>query len=122
MALLLSAAGCGAGSDVTVCTANFAYFGVTVVDASNQPVSASWVVSDTVRRTGRALSITQAGASTSYPAIFSDNNLHDVSEGGDSVRVTGVGAGRSFGAWYQFGSAGGCHIQRIAGPDTVVAR
>ena len=119
--MLLAALGCG-GSNNDVCTANFAYFGVTVVDAGNQAVSGTWVVSDTVRRTGKALSITQSSAPTSYPVIFSDNNLYDVREDGDSVRVTGVGGGKAFGAWYQFGSAGGCHIQRIFGPDTVVAR
>lgn len=122
MSLLLTAWGCDAGNDGTVCTTIFSYQSALVVDATGAPFLAAWTVTDTVRRTGKALVIAQQGYPSGAATIFSDTNLNDVRAAGDSVRVTGVGGGKTFGAWYQFGSAGGCHIQRISGPDMVVAR
>lgn len=84
-------------------------------------MSATWVVTDTVLPSGMALVIAQQGYPAGSVTIFSDNNVRDVRVSGDSVRVTGVGGGRAFSAMYQFGSDG-CHIRKIAGPDTVVAQ
>jgi hypothetical protein len=92
-----------------------------VVDTTGAPLSAAWVVTDTVLRTAKPLLIAQQGYPAGAVTIFSDNNLNDVRAAGDSVWVTGIGGGRTFSATYQFGSDG-CHIQRISGPDTVVAR
>ena len=122
MPLLLAALSCSTGNNTTVCTTIFGYQSASVVDTAGAPFYASWTVIDTVRRTGKVLSIPQQGYPAGTATVFSDNNLYDVRAAGDSVRVAGVGGGKAFGAWYQFGSAGGCHIQRIAGPDTVVAR
>lgn len=93
-----------------------------MVDTTGALFSAAWVVTDTVLRTGKVLVIAQQGYPTGTATIFSDSNLSEVLSAGDSVRVAGVGGGKTFTAWYQFGSAGGCHVQRISGPDTVVAR
>ena len=84
-------------------------------------MSATWVVTDTVLRSGRELAIAQQGYPVGAVTIFSDNNVNDVSQSGDSVRVAGVGGGKRFSAMYQFGTDG-CHIRRISGPETVVAR
>lgn len=119
---LVAAAGCSTGDGGTACTANFAYVDAAIVDAGNQTVVASWVVTDTVLRSGRAFAISQIGTPEGYATIFTDNNLGEVTSVGDSVRVTGAGGGKAFSATYRFGSAGGCHVQRIAGPDTIVAR
>ena len=121
MPLLLAALGCSNGGNVTVCTAIFSYQSALVVDATGAPVVAAWVVTDTVLRTTKPLVIAQQGYPAGAATIFSDNNLNDVRAAGDSVRVSGSGGGKTFSAMYQFGSDG-CHIVRISGPDTVVAR
>lgn len=92
-----------------------------MVDANGSAVSATWTVTDTVLHSGKVLSIAQQGYPAGAATIFSDNNLNDVRQLGDSVRVIGSGIGKAFSAMYQFGSDG-CHARKIAGPDTVVAR
>ena len=104
-----------------VCTTIFGYQSVVVVDANGVAVSATWTVTDTVLRTGNALTIQQQTYPAGTATVFSDNNLNDVQQSGDSVRVAGSGGGKAFGGTYRFGSDG-CHIRKIAGPDTVVAR
>lgn len=104
-----------------MCTTIFAYVTVVAVDAGGQPVS-GLAVTDTVVRTGHGFAISQDAA---FPAgtvdIFSDNLLGEVRQSGDAVRVIGTAAGTGFNAIYTFGSDG-CHVRKIAGPDTVIVR
>jgi hypothetical protein len=119
--LLLAAACSPAIANVTVCTAIFSYVSVVPLDSAGAQVLATFVVTDSVLRTGKILSIPQQGYPAGSATIFSDNNVADVSQTGDSVLVTGTSGSRKFSATYQFGTDG-CHIRRIAGPDTVTVR
>ncbi len=105
-----------------VCTANFASVTATAVDASGQPVS-NLAITDTVVRTGDGFDVQQNGFfnAAGVLVVFSDNYIGHVRGSGDSVRVTGTGAAKSFTATYQFGTDG-CHVRKISGPDTVVVR
>ena len=125
LACILGAASfgaCDSGAGGQACTAIFAYVTATVVDESGQPVLVAGV-RDSVLRTGAAFDVAQYGFlnAAGTAVVFSDGNIGAVRQSGDSVRATGTAAGKSFSATYRFGSDG-CHITRIAGPDTVVAR
>lgn len=117
-------ASCSTASDGgrTVCTALFAYVTATAVDASGQAV-ANLAIRDTVVRTGTGFDIPQDGflGAAGTIVVFSDSYAADVRESGDGVRVTGTAAGKSFSAMYQFGTDG-CHVRKLAGPDTVIVR
>ena len=80
-------------------------------------------VSDTVVRTRAGFDVAQDGLlnAAGTVVVFSDSDAGDVRPTGDSVRVTGTGIGKRFSAMYQFGTDG-CHVRKIAGPDTVVVR
>ena len=112
---LLSA--CGTGP--AVCTASFAMITATVVDGAGQSISDVTVI-DTVRRTGAVLDVTgTTPASGPGVTIFSDGFLQTVKASGDEVIVVATAAGRSGSADYRFGSDG-CHVRKLAGPDTLV--
>jgi len=51
--------------------------------------------------------------------IFSDGFLQAIRASGDEVIVVATAAGRSGSADYRFGSDG-CHVRKLAGPDTLV--
>lgn len=110
------------GDGGQVCTAIFAYVTATAVDGSGQPVS-NLAISDTVVRAGAGFDVQQNGYfnAAGIIVVFSDSYAANVRESGDSVRVTGTGAGKGFSVMYQFGTDG-CHVRKISGPDTVVVR
>ncbi len=112
-----------------VCTALYAYITTTAVDSAGQPVN-DLAIRDSVLRTHQAFDITDQSLGISTPgtyAIFSDSYLSAVRESGDAVQVTGnsestgPGPHPQFSTQYTFGSDG-CHVKKLAGPDTVVAR
>jgi hypothetical protein len=80
-------------------------------------------IRDTVVRTGISFDVQQYASLNGVGniTVFSDSDAGDVRESGDSVRVTGTGAGTGFSAMYQFGTDG-CHVRKISGSDTVVVR
>lgn len=128
VALLGGCSGQSPGSG-QVCTALFAYVTTTVVDSTGQPVN-DLAIRDSVLRTGHAFDVANQSLALTTPGsyvILSDNDLDSVRATGDSVRVSGssVNAGPApspgFSVTYVLGSDG-CHVKKLAGPDTVVAR
>lgn len=120
--LLLLAAACSGGVDGHVCTALFATIGVRVVDAQGSPVE-GLAIADTVLRTGEGFTVPQNFPySAGGYAIFTDSDIGRIRGSGDQVRVTGKGNGRSFSTTFTFGVPDGCHVSKLAGPDTVVAQ
>lgn len=109
----------GCGTDPIVCTASFETITAVAVDGAGQPLS-DVTVTDTVRRTGAVLNVT-ANTPSIGPGvtIFSDGFLQTVRASGDEVIVVATAAGRSGSADYRFGSDG-CHVRKLAGPDTLV--
>jgi hypothetical protein len=110
----------GCGTQPLVCTAVFAAITATVVDGAGQPLNGV-SVTDTVRRTGAVLDVTGGSPSTSPGAviIFSDAFLGAVVPAGDEVIVVAGAGGRAGSGNYRFGSDG-CHVLKLAGPDTLV--
>lgn len=105
-----------------VCTASFAFITAVAVDGAGQPVS-NLLVTDTVVRTGKGFDVLQNGFlnAAGVFVLFSDNQIGEVRESGDAVRVSGTNGSKSFSTLYQFGSDG-CHVKKISGPDTVVVQ
>lgn len=121
-ALIAAAISACSGPDQrSVCSASFAYLTVHAIDGAGQPVT-DLAIRDSVRRTHRAFDEDEQSLAQFVPGtavIFTDSNIGAVRETGDSVQVTGVAGGAGFSAGYVFGSDG-CHVRKIAGPDTVV--
>lgn len=119
MAGLCAAPG-GCGNGPLACTAVFTAVAATVVDAAGQPLSGV-TVTDTVRRTGAVLDVTAGSppAGSGAVIIFSDAFLQEVLPAGDEVIVVAAVSGRSGSGTYRFGSDG-CHVRKLAGPDTLV--
>jgi hypothetical protein len=97
----------------------------TVVNGVGQPL-AGLSVTDTVSRTGEILHVSAGSPSTDLPAdgsqattIFSDAFIQAIMPTGDDVVVAVTAGGHSGSGRYRFG-ANGCHVQRLAGPDTLV--
>jgi hypothetical protein len=83
-------------------------------------------VQDTILRTGRIIEVPAPGELGILPpegrpmvAIFTDEFKHEVRLGGDQVAVVVSAGGRSTVARYEFGTDG-CHVRKLAGPDTLV--
>jgi hypothetical protein len=115
----------GCSTQPLVCTAEFASLTATVGNGTGQPLP-GLSVTDTVRRTGAVLQVTVGSPSTDLPldgfatvVIFSDAFLDAVRPTGDDVVVSVAADGHSGGATYRFGTDG-CHVRKLAGPDSVV--
>ena len=106
-----------------ICTTSFALIPVIVVNAQGAPLG-SIAITDSVLRTHERFAVPQSF--NGWPAgtfhIFDDSFIGKVRESGDSVRVTGTNGTLSFGADFVFGAPDGCHVMKLSGPDTVVAR
>ncbi len=106
-----------------VCTTLFALIPVVVIDAQGAPVTGI-TITDSVLRTHERLAIPQSfdGWSPGTFHVFDDSFSGRIRETGDAVRVTGTNDTLSFIADFIFGVPDGCHVARLSGPDTVVAR
>jgi hypothetical protein len=51
--------------------------------------------------------------------VYSDDFLHEVRPGGDDVTVVVSAGGHSNSGVFRFGS-NGCHVEKIAGPDSLI--
>jgi hypothetical protein len=118
---LVGLAGCGERTG-TVCTESFASSGVFVVDSLGAP-AATAIVTSVLVRTGDTLPITTLidhvpGAYT----IIDDGSVHLIRTTGDSIRVRAVQGAAAAEAIFVFDAPGGCHINRVSGPDTLTLR
>lgn len=116
-------AACNADLGGRICTTSFALIPVVVVNAEGAPLTGI-SITDSVLRTHERFTVPQSfnGWSPGTFHVFDDNFLTKVRENGDSVRVTGTNGTLSFTADFVFGAPDGCHVARLSGPDTVVAR
>jgi hypothetical protein len=104
-----------------VCTEEFRVFSVAVLDDASQPVSDAQLTVTNLR-TGRDLTSGWLGQLVPGSYVIADDGMLDeFSSDGDPVRVTGQAAAGSFTTVFVFApDACRCHLQRVAGPDTVV--
>jgi len=118
--MLASLIGCGDRAAPGVCTALFAMIPLTVQSGSGAPVS-GLSLSATIVRTGQSFAVPQPGAGGPGTYVVFDDTFRDrIRWSGDSALVTGSGAGH-FTAGFRFDVPGGCHVRKLAGPDTVTA-
>jgi hypothetical protein len=119
VAAVLPAIACG-GPTGTVCTDQFVTYQVVVTNPAGAPISdANLAV--TVRRTGQRLMAQTFLMYTggTYPLI-DDGARTALRQSGDAVRVVASKAAASIEADYLFDVPGGCHVHKVAGPDTLV--
>lgn len=104
------------------CTEEFRTFAVTVLDDAMQPAE-DLTLTRTNLRTGRILEPRWLGMLTpgTY-LVVDDSDLDEFSSRGDVVRVVGTGPAGSFSADFVFRvlEPCRCHVELVAGPDTVV--
>jgi hypothetical protein len=116
---LLALPGCDQQS-TAVCTALFAVATVTVVDSLQAPATTATVTS-TLLRTGETLTPTTIMDFTVgvYP-IVDDGAVGKLRTSGDSIRVRVVQGAAAAETVYRIDVPGGCHVERVGGPDTLV--
>jgi hypothetical protein len=107
-----------------VCTLEFRYYTVTVVDTLNAPV-AGLTPAITVRSTGRLLiPAAPAGLPPGLYYVVTDGDLQQFALNGDRLHFAVSSAGRSAAADFVVDAPGTCHchVQLVSGPDTLVLR
>jgi hypothetical protein len=104
----------------TVCTTLFAVATVTVVDSLLAPATSA-TLTTTLLRTGETLTPTTIMDFTPgvYP-ILDDGAIARLRTSGDSIRVQAVQSAAAAEAVYRVDVPGGCHVQRVGGPDTLI--
>lgn len=115
----------GCGTEPVVCTDEFVVLTATLVNGSGQTISGV-SVTDTVVRTGAVLEVMAGSPAIDLPpdgiaaiGIFSDAFIQRVLPFGEDVVVAVTADGASGSGRYRFGTDG-CHVQKLAGPDTLV--
>ena len=124
--LILLALGALAGCDATgdsFCTAQFVTVTAVVVDGTGAPV-VNAVVTSTLARTGEILLPTSLALFTPGTYVIVDDGARSqLLPAGDSVRVDVRRAGGpSTTADYLFDVPGGCHVNKLTGPDTLTVQ
>jgi hypothetical protein len=103
------------------CTEEFRIFSLAVLDDASQPVANADLTVTNLRSGQRLVSGWLGQLAPGQYVIADDAMLDQFSPDGDPVRVQGQSPAGSFTADYVFApDACGCHLQRVAGPDTVV--
>ena len=114
----------GCGSEPLVCPDELVVVPVAVTNRTGEAF-ASLTVRDTVLRTRVILDVTGEHPSGGRPAngisaviVFSDAFEDAVLPMGEPVAVAVTTGNRSASAVFKFGTDG-CHVQKLAGPDTL---
>ena len=120
VATLGALSACKTEGPVAICTANFAFVPVTVRDSSGNPV-AGLSIADTVIRTQHSFLVPQSLELPAGTYVILDDGFRDqIRPSGESVRVSGFNGGTRFSATFTFDVSDGCHVRKLAGPDTIV--
>ncbi|MDX2121655.1 MAG: hypothetical protein SF070_11450 [Gemmatimonadota bacterium] len=116
----LGLAACDA-SNGTVCTEEFRTLAVTLVESGGQPVNDATTVT-VVPRTGDTLPVTWLGTPVAGTYVYLDDGAKPrIRELGDSLRVdVDRSAGADFSIAFFVDVPGGCHVNKVSGPDSVV--
>jgi hypothetical protein len=117
----LTVTACNDSTGACACTEEFRYFTVTVLDDAMQPAT-NVTLTRTNLRTGQVLEPGWLGDLVPGAYLLADDGqVSRFSTSGDTLRVTGTQGGATFSADYVFAvDACRCHLQRVAGPDTVI--
>ena len=118
--LLAPLIGCDDQPAQGVCTALFAAISVTVQTQGGAPVTGLSITATNLR-TGQSFGVPQSlGTGPGTYVVFDDNLRDRVRVSGDSVRVIGSDSAPRFTGYFVIDVPEGCHVRKVAGPDTVV--
>jgi len=114
-------AGCRAAPNGgSVCTDLFAFVTAAAVDTAGGRLT-HVVITDSIPRTGHVFVVTQQQYPVGTVTAFSDSYRNELASTADTVGLSGTSDQGWFVAQYVLRDDG-CHIQKLAGPDTVIAR
>jgi hypothetical protein len=114
----------GCDSQSIACTSGFRSVTLIVRDSAGQLVSGATIVAQLLR-TGTIIPLPQTGP-PSFPGVYeilNDGHKDLLQASGDSIGVTVsplLGSDTVVG--FLFDVPGGCHIRKVAGPDTLELR
>ena len=119
-AAICLAAACSEASPVAGCTESLAFVSVRVLDTIGAPALAV-TASHYVPRTGRTITVPQDGSLSAQGryVVLTDIQRGEILPAGDTVRMTGIQGTTAFVADFLLDVPEGCHVRKVAGPDTV---
>lgn len=104
------------------CTDQFVTSEVSVQNENGDPVSGV-SIEVKLKKSGEVLTSCESAQECEFEqgvyTIFNDSLMEKVSKNGEKIIVTGTKGSASFSQEFTFGK-NDCHIQKIAGPDTVI--
>ena len=103
---------------LVACTTEFRAVFIAVVDSTNAPVPDA-VVTSILSRSGDTLSVAAGVAPTGLYPILDDAARGKLTRSGEAVAVTAQRGPTMASATYVFDVPGGCHINKVSGPDTL---
>jgi hypothetical protein len=114
-------AGCDGAGGGGACTEEFAILAVRVLQPDGAPLDSA-VVSSILVRTGERLPVITLGMLEpgAYPVV-DDGSLQKLRASGDVVRFAAQAGPLAATADFTIASRDGCHVSKVAGPDTVWA-
>jgi hypothetical protein len=74
-----------------------------------------------VLRTNQSFTVPQGGIPDGRYVVYDDSFRDRIRASGDSVRIDGYGT-MQFSTGFRIDVPGGCHVRKLAGPDTVTAQ
>ena len=120
----IAAASSGCGTDPVFCTDETVALTAVIVNGTGQPITLI-SVTDTVVRNGAVLDISASHPAGGLPAdgasqivVFSDDFMETILPPSELVAVAVSAGTQSVSARFEFGTDG-CHVRRVAGPDTL---
>lgn len=78
-------------------------------------------ITATVLRTNQSFTVPQGGIPDGRYVVYDDSFRDRIRASGDSVRIDGYGT-MQFSTGFRIDVPGGCHVRKLAGPDTVTAQ
>jgi hypothetical protein len=120
LALAATLAACDGDDAGPACTQEFRTAAVTVVDGRGTPATDATVRTVLVR-TGEPVTVTSILDLVPGSYLILDDGAVALIEGDDEAfRVTAARpTGNAVEATYRFAAPGGCHIEKVSGPDTL---
>ena len=108
-------------ADPVACTEEFRSWNVVVVDTAGTPIDGLTV--QVVRKsTGELLSYGDPSFSAGSYQIMDDGMAASIRIDGETIEAGTSGGAATFESVWEFGAdAWRCHVERLSGPDTVVA-
>jgi hypothetical protein len=120
MLMLAPPIGCADRAAPGACTASFAMIPLTVQNQNGALVHGLSITA-TVLRTDQSFTVPQGATPDGRYVVYDDSFRDRIRASGDSVRIDGYGT-LQFSTGFRIDVPGGCHVRKLAGPDTITAQ